>query len=248
MWYDLCMRNENKIRHAQAIKLRNQGLSYGEIRTRLNIPKSTLSLWLKTVPLKQEHRARLYTKQIEILSRGPQSQKERRARAIEEIIRNAKSEIGMPLSQETMRLVGAALYWAEGSKNNILQITNSDPSLILFFVEWLNVIFNIPPHTLKARLNIYAQQHELNIKKFWSELTRIPLKNFGKTYVKPLSSGYKKNNLYYGTMRIEVPKSVDMKHRIFGWIQATLQLFDKKIVATQKRWRSLEKTPRPVNL
>ncbi|HEY9586195.1 MAG TPA: hypothetical protein VJJ27_00950 [Candidatus Paceibacterota bacterium] len=236
--------------HAKAISLRKTGLSYNEIRKKLNnsIAKSTLSLWLKSIPLTPKHRARLYTKQIQILSRGPQSQKERRKREVDKILKEAKREIMTPLSEQTFKLFGAALYWGEGSKGNVFQVTNSDPRLILFMVNWIEKVFHIKKVSLRARLNIYPQQNEKEIKDFWSELTNIPVKNFGKSYVKPLSKGYKKNNLYYGTVRIEVPKSGDYIHRVYGWTQAVLESENAKATKVEKKWIRLTRKNRPVNL
>lgn len=232
----------------EAIRLRKQGLSYNEIKKKINIAKSTLSFWLKVISLKSEHRERLYTKQIQILAKGPQSQKERRAKEVEQIIKNAETEIKVPLSFETYRLMGVSLYWAEGSKGKMCNITNSDPYLILFMVRWIEKIFKISAEDLKARLNIYPQQNEIKIKKFWSDLTGISVKNFGKSYIKPISKGYKKNILYYGTMRIEIPKSVNIRYRIFGWIKAAMKDIEPNIQLTQRKWQSLKRTFHPVNL
>lgn len=231
-----------------AQKLRRGGASYGEISKKLGVAKSTLSYWLKDILLKPEDRKRLYTKQIEVLLQGPKSQKDRRAREVEQIIKEAGEEVKLPLSFETLRLVGAALYWGEGSKGKRAQVTNSDPYLILFMVRWIESIFKIPASSLKARLNIYPQQNELKIKKFWSDLTDIPLENFGKSYIKPISKGYKKNNLYYGTMRVEVPKSANIRYQIFGWIAGMVNNLSSDVQLTQKKWQSLKKTTRPVNL
>lgn len=224
------------------------GLSYGEIKKKTGVSKGTLSFWLKGVVLKPEHRTKLYTKQIQTLSRGPQSQKERRKREIDKIVKSAKREIATPLSEQAFKLFGAALYWGEGSKGNVFQITNSDPRLILFMVNWIEKIFLVKRGVLRARLNIYPQQNELEIKKFWSNLTGIPISNFGKSYVKPLSSGYKKNNLYYGTIRIEVPRSGDYIHHVYGWTQAVLEREDVKAKKIERRWIRLTKVNKPVNL
>jgi hypothetical protein len=232
----------------KAINLRKQGLSYGEISKNLSVAKSTLSLWLKSIPLSSKDKKRLYIKQILILSRGPKSQRERRAKEIETIVEKAVKEIIFPLSPETFRLMGASLYWAEGSKDKLLILTNSDPSLILFFVRWVESMFGIPPQKQKARLNIYPQQNEMKIKKFWSELTNIPIQNFGKTYIKPKGKAYKKNNLYYGTIRIEIPKSVNLRYTVFGWIKGSLKNVKSNVELTQKKWQSLTKTTRPVNI
>ena len=231
-----------------AIDLRRQGLSYGEIRNKIEVAKSTLSYWLKGILLTSEQRERLYTKRILILARGPQSQKERRLREIAKILQEAESEIQLPLSFEVYRLIGAFLYWSEGSKTIGLSFSNSDPHFVLFMVRWLEKIFGISPKNLKACLNIYSQQKDLELKQFWSQLTDIPLENFGKSFVKPTNKGYKKNNLYYGTIKIRVPRGTDMRYRIFGWIKAILRDIVPKVELTQKEWKSLKEIPRPVNI
>ena len=232
----------------EAIRLRKKGFSYNRIKEKINVSKSTLSLWLKSVPLKPEYRKRLYTKRIQNLARGPYSQRERRRREVENIIKEAKREIKGPLSFEIYRLFGAALYWAEGSKSTMFKITNSDPHFILFMVHWVEKMFGISRKELKANLDIHSQQNKKDIEKFWSDLTGIPLERFGKTQIKPYSTGFKKNNLYYGTFRIYVPKSADFKVRVFGWIQAVLQDIDPKIKLIEGRWKKLKKIPRPFNI
>lgn len=231
-----------------AIRLRKRGLSYGEIERIISVPKSTLSFWLKAIVLEPEAKKRLYTKQIEILSRGPQSQKERREREITKIIEEAEKEIALPVTFETFRLLGAILYWAEGSKTQSFCISNSDPHLILFMINWLGKVFQISPGNIRAWLNIYSQQNERKIKQFWSQLTGIPLKNFGKSFIKPPNKGFKKNNLYYGTIKIHVPKGTDMRYRVFGWIKALSKENTLNVNITQKRWKSLRETCRATNL
>src|SRR3990167_2632062 len=98
-------------------------------------------------------------------------------------------------------------------------------------VKWFEKIFSLMSKQLKARLNIYPQQNELEIKKFWSKLTRIPIENFGKSYIKPPNKKYRKNNLYYGTIRIEVPKSADRVHEVFGWTRGVLRNVDTDVSA-----------------
>ncbi|MDI6734252.1 MAG: hypothetical protein QMD50_02030 [Patescibacteria group bacterium] len=231
-----------------AIKLRKSGRSYNEIKKKINVSKSTLSLWLKNIPLSLTDKKRFYTKQIQILSLGPKSQKERRAREIEKIIFEAEREINLPLNPETYRLMGASLYWAEGSKGKRFVLTNSDPHLILFIVKWIEKILKISPNELILRLNIYPQQNEMKIKKFWSDLTNIPIKNFGKSYIKPTSTNFKQNNLYFGTIRVEIPKSANIQHQIFGWIKAAIKDIDPNVKFVQNKWRILKETKKPVNL
>lgn len=231
-----------------AIKLRKQGNSYREISKKLDISKSTLSYWLKDVKLKPVHQRRLYTKQVRILSKGPKSQKERRAREVKLLVDQAKGSINLPLDGEVFRFFGVGLYWAEGAKGKMMQITNSDPHLILFMVRWLEKVFSVKPNKLRVYLNLYPQQDEAKIKKFWSDLTDIPLVNFGKTFIKPISKNFKKNNLYFGTVRIYVPRSTDLKYKMLGWLEALLQNVDPDVKLVQEKWLILRQTRRPVNL
>src|SRR3989344_1479058 len=231
--------NSLKQTREDAIKLRRQGMSYGMIQRELNISKGTLSYWLKNIPLSRKHREKLYTAKLKNLIRGSQSIRERRRRAVDTIVDNARKEIALSLSTDADRLFGAALYWAEGSKGGAFEITNSDPLLIVFIVRWIERIFHVPPEGLRAWLNIYSQQDEAELKHFWSSLCGIPVARFGKSFIKPASKGFKRNNLYYGTIKVRVPKSTDIKHRIFGWIRGALQESEGQCKVAQKRWEHL---------
>lgn len=232
----------------EAVQLRKKGLSYNEISKQTGISKGTLSFWLKDVPLTLGQRKKLYTKSVLALTRGPQCQKERREREVAEITEKAKKEIRLPLSSQTYRFVGAALYWAEGGKTGDFNITNADPAFILFMIRWLEKVLGVPPTQLKAKLNIYSQQNEQTLKRFWSDLTGIPLDNFNKSFVKPPNKGYKKNNLYYGTIKIRVIRGTDFRYRVHGWIKVLLEDIAPEAEAVGKKWKSLKETPRPINL
>lgn len=229
----------------KARRLRKSGLSYKEIAGKLNIGKSTAKLWCCDVVLNVEDKKRLYNKQIEVLSRGPNSSHERRQREINTILENAGREIKLPLSLDTYRLVGAALYWAEGNKTTHFSITNSDPYLVKFVVQWMSDVLKISPKNLKAHLNIYPQQNESEIKKFWSDTTEIPLQNFGKSFIKPVNKGYKKNTLYYGTIKIRAFRGTDFRYRVFGWIDAVLKNTKTKVENVEKKWHNLKNYKRP---
>ena len=205
-----------------ATALRKKGLSYNEIREHVPVSKSSLSLWLKHVRLSPKHRARLYTKQIQILSRGTPSQVERRKREINLIIETARKDIMLPLSPETYRFLGAALYWAEGSKTRNFEIANSDPVLIAFMTQWFERMFNISTSTLKAYLNIYSQQNETDVKRFWSEITEYQLRTLGKVLSNPPIKDLRKT-IYITELLKYVPKGTDMRHKTLAWIQAALQ-------------------------
>jgi hypothetical protein len=233
------MIKDSKIKKKAEI-LRKQGFSYGEISSKIQISKSTVKYWCKTIPLKPKDRKRLYTKQIEMLSQGPNSSHNRRQKKIDEIIKKAEKEINFPILSDTYKLFGAALYWAEGNKVSDFTITNSDPLLVAFMTQWFCKIFNIKPSDCRAHLNIYSQQNDLKLKKFWSEITGIPLNKFGKTFIKPVNKNYKKNNLYYGTIKVRVSKGTDFRHQVFGWINAILKETNIDIETIERKWYKLK--------
>lgn len=225
--------------------LRKKGFSYGEISKKTGISKSTVKYWCGNIKLNKKDYLRLYTKQIAMLSRGPNSSHDRRQKEVEKIIQDAEKEISLFIDSDTYKLFGAALYWAEGNKVNDFTITNSDPLLIQFMAQWFCNIFKVTTNQMKAHLNIYSQQNDSELKKFWSDITGIPLKNFGKTFIKPLSKNYKKNNLYYGTIKIRVSKGTDFRHRVFGWINAILKDVKINVEITEKKWYKLRDCKRP---
>lgn len=231
-----------------AITLRREGKSYGEITQVLGVPKSTLSYWLKGIPLSPQLKERHYTARVRNLNKGAQSNRARREREITAIIEGAASEISSTLSREAYMLFGAALYWAEGTKRGMLEFTNSDPLMIYFFVRWLEEVLAISPSTLKAKLNMYAQQDEQELKRFWSDLCGIPPEHFGKSYIKPPSKNVKGNTLYYGTIKVVVPKSMDAKLRIFGWIEGVMRKYQEDVRHIERKWTKLKNVARPVNL
>ncbi|HEY4509134.1 MAG TPA: hypothetical protein VJC13_02535 [Candidatus Paceibacterota bacterium] len=223
-----------------ARKLRNQGLSYGEISKKTGSTKSTIRYWCLDIVLTPKNQKRLYTRQIEILSKGPYGSRQRREAEIQEIRKIARKEISFPLSDQTYRLFGAALYWAEGNKVSDFTVTNSDPLLIQFMCRWFCKIFKITPDNLGAHLNIYQDQNDLQIKKFWSDITNIPINNFGKSFIKPVNKNYKKNTLYYGTIKVRVNKGTDFRHRVFTWIDMFLKDSKINVEKIERKWYKLK--------
>ncbi|MFA6341064.1 MAG: hypothetical protein WCX27_02380 [Candidatus Paceibacterota bacterium] len=224
----------------QSRTLRKKGSSYSEIAKEMKIAKSTAKDWCKDIILSSRDRKRLYTKQIAILSQGSKSSHNRRQEEIQIINNKAEKEIKSPLSDEAYKLFGAALYWAEGNKVKDFTITNSDPLLIRFMCQWFCKMFDISPNSLKAHLNIYNDQNEMKMKKFWSDVTGIPLRKFGKSFIKPVNKNYKKNTLYYGTIKVRVEKGTDFRHRTFGWINSVLKNTRNDVENIEKKWYKLK--------
>lgn len=223
----------------KALRLRKKGESLKEIAETLSISKSTAKLWTQSVALSPALKKALYKSGLKKMHLSPNNSHNRRQRELGKIEEEAKKEIALPLSDSAEKIIGAALYWAEGEKKLSMSISNSDPVLIHFFVKWLKKHFGTKASDLKANLNIYSQQNELKLKKFWSDLTEIPLQNFGKSYIKPKNKKFKKSTLYYGTIKVRVPKGADMKHRVASWMKTFLTSETIDVKKVESRWENL---------
>lgn len=129
----------------KAIALRKEGKTYGEIFEVIPVAKSTLSLWLQGVGLAKKQFQTLTDKKRLAQLRGGAARKLERVTREGKIHTQARSEIS-PLSTRDIWLFGIALYWAEGSKQKVhnvsqgLQLINDDYRLIGVYLKWLQNI------------------------------------------------------------------------------------------------------------
>lgn len=212
---------DNKLK-LSARKYRRTGLSYLAVAKKLNIAKSTVKYWCNDIELKPELKKKLYTDKIKKLISGEFSSHGRRQVQISKITADAENEVESPISDETYRYLGVALYWAEGSKTKHFSLVNSDPIMIKFMVDWMKKFLGVEPDMIKAHLNIYEGQDDHKLKLYWSKLTGIPLKNFGKSFIKPAGKNYRHNILYYGTIKLRVFSATDMRYRVLAWLNKML--------------------------
>ncbi len=105
--------------------------------------------------------------------------------------------------EEALRLAGVMLYWAEGCKGwGTVKFVNSDPSMIKLFLCFLREICGVWENRLKLLIHMYPDHDENKLIDFWSNITKVPKKNFYKSFVHTKQKGtYKKKSLY-GTITI----------------------------------------------
>ena len=155
-----------------AIKLRIQGKSYGEINKLLGVPKGTLSDWFTDFPLSDKARERI-SKRVNTGSlKGIIQSSKLRARLASkqarEIHKKAFDQIGR-LSKTELFFIGVVLYWGEGYKRPIVRkgkvktyhsvvLSNSDPLLIKIFLRFLREICGVEENFI--RVNIHAYEHQ----------------------------------------------------------------------------------------
>lgn len=202
-------------------KLRRLGLSYTEIQQIVPVHRTTLSDWCRDLELTAEQQRRLQSirpaKWVR-LELGLQ----RRRRNLDRIARLqqvAATEVSV-LAGSPLWLAGVMLYWAEGSKTKSLCVANSDPSLIRVMMRWFREELDLSDDRFTPRLHLHTGQNEEQTKLFWSDVTGVPINQFGKTFWKREGTGHRKHVLYHGTIQIVVRRSSDLLHRVMAWIDA----------------------------
>jgi len=192
----------------KAIELRKKGHSYKEILKIITVAKSTLSNWLKDLPLTEGEKQYLKTRTDANISRGrikAATSIRKRSMAIDhKIFLDSKTDFEKFINEPFFQL-GLALYWAEGAKRTWgLQFVNSDENMINIMIKWLKRYLNITNNKFKFRLYTHKIFAHENNEKYWSTKLNFPLEQFCKTVYKPSGLGIKKRPNYKGCLRIEI--------------------------------------------
>jgi hypothetical protein len=206
---------------ARAIELRRQGLSYREILALLPISKSSLSEWVRDLPLTQEEKKYLKGRTDINVSRGrikaATALRRRRIDRDAVLFEEAKIEFGRYVS-EPFFLVGISLYWAEGTKRgNSFHFINSDLDMISTMVTWIEGYLLVPKNKISLRLFIHKPFAHERFEEYWAKHTGISVSNFKKTIYKLSNSGIKKRPQYKGCVRIELPNSTKYLRKMSYW-------------------------------
>jgi hypothetical protein len=203
--------------HEKTLTLRKQGMSYSQIRSIVKVSKSTLSLWLKNYPLSKERIKELRAFSEQRIERFRETMRQKREKRLTETYQTQKQLI-LPLSNRELFIAGLLLYWGEGTKGKLhgLSVSNSDPSVIRFFIYWLKKSLAIPKKKIRILLHLYNDMDINNELNYWSKTLRIPLRQFNRSYIKKTSSTRinHKGGFGHGTCNAKI-NSVPLAEKIF---------------------------------
>ncbi len=212
----------------KAITLRKKGLSVRNIQKELKVSKSSVSIWTRDVKLTKKQLLRLYKNKLNGRIKGSfinaKKQQEERIRKTLELHRIGMQEVGK-LSKRDKFIIGIALYSGEGTKSDRnCGFANSDPSLIKFMAYWFREFCKVQESKLRGSLWIHENLDRIKAERFWSKLTKIPLKQFQKTYiVEQKRRNIRKNIHEYGVFSIRFTDAT-IHRKIMGWIKGILNV------------------------
>jgi len=174
--------------HAKALILRKQGKSYSQIKTILKVSKSTLSLWLRDYPLSRQRIRELRDWSEQRIEKCRETKRKKKEKRLKGFYQQQKGFI-FPINKRELYLAGLFLYLGEGKKSDPtdLSISNTDPSVIRFFITWLTKSLKVPKEKLKVYLHLYKDMDVKKEVQFWSRILGIPEKQFNKPYIKKTS-------------------------------------------------------------
>jgi hypothetical protein len=205
----------------EARALRALGWSIGEIEAHLGVSRSSVSIWVRNVPLDATARARLDRRAM----RGPMISAAR-SRARARAVRAGYQQEGRlrAVTASADYAAGCMLHWAEGDKTrNAVRLANSDPQLLATFVRFLRKHFDVEDEQMAISCNLFADHAERQtaIENFWLEKLGLPTSQLRKTILNVYSKHSQKkrqNKLPYGTCKLVV-HSTRIQQIIYGSIQ-----------------------------
>lgn len=204
--------------------LRSNGLSLNEIAHRLKMSKSTVRYWCRDIILSRQQQSHLLKKQETGRIHAAETIRQKRIAITKELLQQGIRQIEQ-LSPRELLLVGASLYWAEGYRkgDGEFGFTNSDPRMIKLIIHWLQNACNIEKSQIHARIciNIAHKKRIRGIQKFWAKTIPLSIQQFSKpTFIRIANKKqYANSNEYYGTLRIKVRRSTNLRRKILGWIE-----------------------------
>lgn len=214
-------------RRELARELRSQGLSYREIGLLIPAAKGSLSLWCRDVELSEATLASLQNlrscgRQVAMAQVG---QRRHHARQLEiQALRAAARRDAGVRTNDPAWVAGMVAYWAEGAKtSNRLKFSNSDPSMIRLFIAWSRTYLDRGPEAMTCHLHLHSGQTERDEISYWSRVTGIDERNFGRSFIKPTGTGHRKRILYHGVATVAPRRSTDLLHTVLGWIDGYVE-------------------------
>ena len=202
---------------------REHGLAVKAIAGIVGASVSSVSLWVRDVPLTPEQQAALDARNpVRSGQRRGTDNNSRRCREI----RRAAQQHGRERARtgDLDFIAGCMLYWAEGSKRrNSVTFTNADADLVALFLRFLRTCYAVQDDRVTLSVNCFLENGLTveAIQDWWLERLDLPAFCLRMPAVNRVSSASKRlkgHILPYGTARLVV-HSTFIVQSIYGAIQ-----------------------------
>lgn len=206
----------------KALILRKSGKSYNQIAEELSLSKSTISEWLKNEAWSNKIKTSLSKKVIQISrERILKLNAGRRDKLLQSYAcaRIEAQDEFRKLRRNPLFLIGVSIYWGEGykgEKNGAIKVGNTDPKMLLVFVDFLQKICKVPKSRIKAWMLLYPDNSIEESLNFWSKQINIEKQNFYKSTV--IEGRHKSRRLPHGVCTVGITNKY-IKTKLLEWIK-----------------------------
>lgn len=213
----------------EAIGMRLKGMSYSQIKSKIKVSKSSLSIWLAPYPLSEERIKELRDVTPRRIENYRKTMASKRQARMDILLEKARNEIGH-ISSRDLLILGFALYWSEGAKTKSasLYMANTDPSMLKVYMKWLNLM-KVPKEKLKFKLHVYKDMNERKTINFWAKTLGVKSSQFRKTYIKnsKLTDLTYKSGFGHGTCNIMFDNVQMVSYVLMGIKHIVNEVIDK---------------------
>lgn len=172
-----------RLKHA-ALSLRIKGRSIGDIERKLDIPRSTLSGWLKDIKLTKDQKLKLFEKSLKSLANARKKaimwhnlQKEGRLLEAKKEAIKVLGKLNIN-NKAVLELALSMLYLGEGSKKNLTSLGNTNPTIMMFFLNSIRILYDIKPSDVRCELHLRNDQSGSQMIKYWSRQLNLKTHQF----------------------------------------------------------------------
>lgn len=206
----------------RARELRRAGASLRDISRALGIATSTASVWVRDLPVPPGLRERA-SHAHRINSQRWSIERARREQDLQRVKSSAFAAVG-DVSDRELLLLGAVLYWAEGSKDKaydrreLVAFVNSDERVIVMFLRWLDLM-SVPRENRTYRVAIHESADLEAAHAHWSQVTGVATACFDKPTIKrhkPRTNRLNVDESYHGCLVVRLRKSRVLYQQIEG--------------------------------
>jgi hypothetical protein len=209
----------------KARALRAGGATYGEIAAVLHVSKSSLSLWLRDLPVPERVRRRRAEHLRNMTSMGRGGATGAAARARMQVRQQCARQSIDGVAARELFFLGLGLYWAEGAKDKpwrrqgSVRMSNTDPNLLRVYLCWLDLL-GIGEEERVYTLQIHESVDAWTQEQWWQRTLGVPAANFRRPVLKrhaPTTRRYNTGADYHGCLMVDVRRATALYDAIAGW-------------------------------
>ncbi|TRZ48933.1 hypothetical protein D4Q80_03005 [bacterium] len=124
----------------------------------------------------------------------------------------------LSLFEDKLKIAGIMLYWAEGTLwGNSVYFANSNPEMVKVFLKFLREVCGVKENRLRVYLYAYDYQNVNALKLYWHRITKIPLGQFIKPYIRKDKISLSQRKLPYGLIQVRY-NDKRLQEQIKSWI------------------------------